>query len=283
MELIASPEELQTRLLASRLHERKIVFVPTMGNLHAGHLKLVDIAKTHGQIVVVSIFVNPLQFGVNEDFSRYPRTMQADCEQLRAVGTDIVFTPETDTIYPHGMQQASYVEVPGISGILEGAHRPGHFRGVATVVAKLFNLVQPQVAVFGEKDCQQLLVIRQMVHDLNFPITIIGVPTVREADGLAMSSRNGYLSAAERARAPIIYQTLCHIRDRIQAGARDYPALETEAHASLVKSGFVPDYVAIRNNLTLAMPQYPNEGLVILSAARLGTTRLIDNLAVGPI
>jgi len=258
----------------------RISFVPTMGNLHAGHLRLVQTAQKHSDKIVVSIFVNPMQFGEGEDYARYPRTLEADQQQLQQLGVDLLFVPDTRTMYPEGLQQQTYVDVPGLTTVLEGAQRPGHFRGVATVVNKLFNIVQPDVAIFGEKDFQQLLVIRRMVRDLDLPIDILGEPTVREADGLAMSSRNQYLSPGERQRAPELYQTLVHIRQRLRGNSVDHSDLEQEAILRLEKLGFSPDYVAIRHAETLAEAKNHTEPLVILSAVRLGSTRLIDNLRV---
>ena len=258
----------------------RIGFVPTMGNLHEGHLRLVDVAKKHADKVVVSIYVNPLQFGASEDLSTYPRTLDADVEKLQQHGVDLLFTPDDKCMYPEGTTLCVYVEVTKLAEQLEGSHRPGHFRGVATVVAKLFNIVQPDLAVFGEKDYQQLLVIRQLVRDLSMPIQIIGEPTVREPDGLAMSSRNSYLSSADRKRAPGLYETLEDIRERILMDNVEYSDLEQAAIMYLEQRGFFPDYVAIRNRETLAEPESSTEPLVILAAARLGKTRLIDNLIV---
>jgi pantoate--beta-alanine ligase len=258
----------------------RICFVPTMGNLHAGHLRLVEAAQKHGDKVVVSIFVNPMQFGEGEDFGRYPRTLETDQQQLQALGVDLLFVPDTQTMYPEGHRHLTYIDVPGLTTVLEGTQRPGHFRGVATVVNKLFNIVQPDVAVFGEKDFQQLLVIRRMVRDLDLAIEIVGEATVREADGLAMSSRNQYLSPGERQRAPELYQTLVHIRERLRGNRVDHSNLEQEAILRLEKLGFSPDYVAIRDAETLMETKSHTEPLVILAAARLGSTRLIDNLRV---
>lgn len=258
----------------------RIGFVPTMGNLHDGHLRLVDVAKKNADKVVVSIYVNPLQFSVNEDLSKYPRTLRADIEKLEKRGVDLLFTPDDKTMYPEGTTPSVYVQVTRLAEQLEGSHRPGHFRGVATVVTKLFNIVQPDLAVFGEKDYQQLLVIRQMVKDLSMPIQIIGEPTVRELDGLAMSSRNGYLSSSERKRAPGLYETLEDVRERILMDNVEYHDLEQAAIMQLEQKGFFPDYVAIRNRDTLQEPESTREPLVILAAARLGNTRLIDNLLV---
>lgn len=263
-----------------RQQSERIGFVPTMGNLHAGHLRLVEVARQHCDRVVVSIFVNPMQFGAGEDYTRYPRTLEADQAQLAARQVDLVFVPEVADMYPEGPEQTTYIEIPGLTTGLEGAHRPGHFRGVATVVNKLFNIVQPDVAVFGEKDFQQLLVIRRMVRDLDMPIEILGEATVREADGLALSSRNQYLTVEQRQQAPALYETLQYLRARLQQNGVDYTDLEQDAIMRLEKKGFSPDYVAIRHSETLQEPQSHTDPLVILAAARLGQTRLIDNLRV---
>ncbi|MEW5837928.1 MAG: pantoate--beta-alanine ligase [Pseudomonadota bacterium] len=263
----------------------RIAFVPTMGALHEGHLALVSTARHHADAVVASIFVNPLQFGAGEDFSRYPRHAERDAALLQAVGCDLLFMPQPHVIYPQGQQGQTRVEVPGLSDVLCGASRSGHFVGVATVVAKLFNLVQPDVAVFGEKDFQQLAIIRRMAADLNFPVEIIGQPTQREADGLALSSRNAYLSAEERARASAMFAMLNALAARIRAGDADFSRLEAEGRAMLQESGFAPDYVAVRRvddlrEVAAGSESLASEPLVILAAARLGATRLIDNLRV---
>jgi pantoate--beta-alanine ligase len=283
MDIISSPEQMQMCATAFHQQGRRIAFVPTMGNLHAGHAHLVKVAKSQADVVVVSIFVNPLQFGVDEDFSRYPRTLEQDCELLQQHGVEVLFTPTVEAMYPHGAAQSSFVEVPVLAHSLEGAHRPGHFRGVATVVAKLFHMTQPHSALFGEKDYQQLLVIRHMVRDLNFPLRIVSVPTVRDTDGLALSSRNAYLTKAQRAQAPLLYQTLCQLQDQVRRGRQDLTALEAQALQQLAAGGFVPDYVTVRDATSLVPAQSPTNSLVILAAARLGTTRLIDNLQIGPI
>ncbi|MGY0505369.1 pantoate--beta-alanine ligase [Luteimonas sp. e5] len=254
-----------------------VVLVPTMGNLHAGHYSLVELARRHGERVVASVFVNPTQFGPNEDFDRYPRTPEADAAGLAAAGCDLLWLPDVDSMYPLGLGNSVQVRVPGITEVLDGAHRPGHFDGVATVVARLFNQVQPQAAVFGRKDYQQLAVIRHLVQDLAFPIRIIGAPTRREADGLALSSRNQYLSAAERALAPRIHHVLQAMRDDMLAGK---PRIEVERDAmrELSEAGFRPDYAVVRT-AALAEPEAGQRGEhVALIAARLGETRLIDNL-----
>jgi len=259
----------------------RIGFVPTMGNLHEGHLRLVKTARQSTDRVVVSIYVNPMQFGPQEDFANYPRTLEKDLQKLESLKVDLVFNPSDETMYPEGSAKCSYVEVPAqLTEGLEGAHRQHHFRGVATVVSKLFNIVTPDVAVFGEKDFQQLLVIQQMARDLNFPIEIIGAPTIREGDGLALSSRNQYLSKQERAIAPKLYETLSETRERILMQNMDLTDLEQAAIMQLEQHGFSPDYVAIRDVETLAETDNPTDSLVILAAARLGQTRLIDNLRV---
>jgi len=258
--------------------EASVAFVPTMGNLHAGHLDLVRIAQQHARCVVVSIFVNPLQFGVNEDFGKYPRTLQADCDKLEACGTTVLFAPTEADLYP--VPQQVTVEPPPIAQELCGAFRPGHFRGVATVVLKLFNIVQPQVAVFGKKDYQQLYIVRKMTEQLNVPVEIVGAETLRAADGLALSSRNQYLAEAERTEAVFMYQTLTEIRRALEAGATDHAKLEQEALVSMLKRGWQPDYIAIRSQKTLLAPVAGERDLVVLAAAKLGKTRLIDNLEV---
>jgi pantoate--beta-alanine ligase len=273
MQLIHSVAELRARLAS----EPSVAFVPTMGNLHAGHLDLVRVARQHGRCVVVSIFVNPLQFGVGEDFDQYPRTLEADCAQLAGLA-DVVFAPSVAEMYP--APQTMTITPPPIASELCGAARPGHFSGVATVVLKLFNLVQPQVAVFGKKDYQQLHVIRQLVAQFNLPIQILGGETVRAGDGLALSSRNQYLSPIERNEAVFLSQTLQSVKQKLLSGVRDTAALERQALESLVQRGWQVDYVAIRSHATLAAPASGELALVVLAAARLGHTRLIDNLEI---
>ncbi|SFR59465.1 pantothenate synthetase [Pseudidiomarina maritima] len=274
MQLLKSLEEL--RGWRNQM-EGTVALVPTMGNLHEGHLKLVDLAKQHAEHVVVSIFVNPMQFGANEDLDSYPRTLDADCLALAERKVTAVFAPTVADVYPRGLAQQTFIEVPEISDILCGASRPGHFRGVATVVAKLFNMVQPDVAVFGEKDFQQLQVIRLMTQDLSLPVDIIGMPTERADDGLALSSRNGYLSAKQRNIAPVIYQTLQQTAATIQSGTAVEQAL-LEAQEHLKSKGFRMDYLELRRRDNLAQVQETDRQLVLLVAAYLGTTRLIDNL-----
>jgi pantoate--beta-alanine ligase len=274
MEVISTVADLRQRLSK----ESSVAFVPTMGNLHEGHLDLVRIAQQHAKCVVVSIFVNPLQFGANEDFGKYPRSLQADCDKLAACGVAVVFAPSEADLYPQPQQVT--VEPPPITQELCGAFRPGHFRGVATVVLKLFNIVQPQVAVFGKKDYQQLYVIRQMVAQLNLPLEIIGAETLRAADGLALSSRNQYLEPAERTESTFMHLTLVEVQQAIKRGARNYDQLEEKALKTLVARGWQVDYVAIRSQSSLLLPAPAESELVVLAAARLGKTRLIDNVEV---
>ena len=265
--------------LRAALQKRgRVVFVPTMGNLHAGHISLMQQARAHGNTVVASIFVNRIQFGPNEDFDKYPRSFEADCDKLAAAGIDILFAPTEADLYPAA--QEYFVEPPAIQNILDGEFRPGHFRGVATVVLKLFNIVQPQAALFGKKDYQQLMVIRNMTRQLALPIEIIGGETVRAEDGLALSSRNGYLSTEQRAEAPRLYRLLNDIRDAVRNGANDTVSLENTAIAALDQAGWKTDYVAVRQQSDLSTPKGVNAPLVVLAASRLGTTRLIDNIEI---
>ena len=279
MQTIHEVTALRAELAALR-RDGKVAFVPTMGNLHAGHLALVRKARRHAAHVVASIFVNPLQFGANEDLDSYPRTLQQDRQALEAEGVSLLFAPTVAVMYPVPLEQHTRVEVPGLSGLYCGASRPGHFEGVATVVCKLFNMVQPDVAVFGKKDFQQLLVIRRMVRDLCMPVEIVGLDTVREPDGLAMSSRNQYLLPAERDVAPQLYQALCDTAQRIASGKRDYAALLEDLRAQLVQVGFHPDYIEVADSRTLLPPIEQSDSLVILAAAWLGAARLIDNIEV---
>jgi len=258
----------------------RIAFVPTMGNLHAGHVSLIESARRHGQRFIASIFVNPMQFGPNEDFAHYPRTPREDARMLADAGCSLMFMPDVAEIYPHGAERATRIEVPGLSRILDGEFRPGHFEGVSTVVAKLFHIVEPDVAVFGEKDFQQLTVIRRMVADLCMPVEIVGAPTVRDADGLAMSSRNQYLTPAERARAPQIYQALQAAAARLQAGDADFTGIERAGFQALESVGFQPDYFSVRQAHDLSTAIANARHLVILTAARIGKARLIDNVQV---
>lgn len=277
-----------TELRAALASQGSVGFVPTMGNLHAGHIGLVEIAKQHAETVVVSIFVNPLQFAANEDFGKYPRTLQTDCEKLQVAGADIVFAPSVEEMYPdfdgkNLNQTMTIIPPPPLADTLCGASRPGHFSGVASVVMKLFNIIfyntaQPNVAVFGKKDFQQLLVIKELVKQFNLPIEIIAAATTRDADGLAMSSRNGYLSAKERKKAIELNQTLQHVLQGISAGSRDFTGLQANAEKSLREKGWQVDYIAIRSASDLAEPSTGDKHLVILGAAKLGNTRLIDNI-----
>ena len=276
---IEAVSDLRTQVDAWR-RGGNVAFVPTMGNLHEGHLSLVRAARALADRVVVSVFVNPLQFGAGEDFDRYPRTMQRDAEQLEGEGTDLLFAPSVRTMYARPQAEQTRVEVPRLSHLLCGATRTGHFVGVATVVGKLFNMVQPDVALFGKKDYQQLMVIRRMVEDLAFPVRIVGVDTIREPDGLAMSSRNGYLTADERAIAPGLYQVLKDAANRLKSGGDDFVMVERAASEALDGRGFRTDYVAVRRAEDLAEPVTGDRDLVILAAAHLGRSRLIDNLEV---
>ncbi len=279
MDVIHHVDELRQRLAEWRRAGERIAFVPTMGNLHAGHLRLVAEGHRHATRVVASVFVNPLQFGANEDFGRYPRTLDADRRQLLAAGCELLFAPDVPEVYPHGRDALTMVHVPEVTAELEGAFRPGHFDGVATVVNILFNLVQPDCALFGQKDYQQLQVIRRMVRDLRMPIDIVGVPTTRAEDGLALSSRNQYLSSEERAQAGAVYRCLTAVAEGLRAGRRDFSGLAAECAQVLVVSGFKPQYLEIRRS-DLGMPEATDRSLVILVAAYLGKTRLIDNLQV---
>jgi len=280
MKTVNNIPSLRAELKNARRQGKTIAFVPTMGNLHAGHIKLVDRAKLEAEVVVVSIFVNPLQFGANEDLDNYPRTLAADQEKLFDAGTDLLFTPSVDDIYPEGMEPHAKLTVPIITNTLCGAARPGHFDGVTTVVNKLFNIVQPDVAVFGQKDFQQLAVIRKMVKDFCIPIEIIGESTARAADKLALSSRNGYLSKQERAIAPTVFHAIDNIKQAIANGERQYDQLIEDAKVKLTDAGFSIDYVEVRDAFSLMTPTPESSELVILVAAKLGTTRLIDNLTI---
>ncbi|MEN8168882.1 MAG: pantoate--beta-alanine ligase [Pseudomonadota bacterium] len=280
MQLVNTIAELRQVRRDWLLAGERVAFVPTMGNLHAGHIKLVNEAKKVAERVVVSIFVNPLQFGAGEDLDAYPHTPEQDEVKLREAGVDLLFMPTEAEIYPDGREGGSVVEVPGITDILCGASRPRHFSGVATVVSKLFNMVQPELALFGEKDYQQLSVLRRMVRDLNMPVELIGVPTEREADGLAMSSRNGYLTPAERSVAPALYRVLSTVADKLEDGRRDFAAIEAEVVSQLEMEGFRPDYISIRRAADLGGAGKGEKQLVVLVAAYLGRARLIDNLLI---
>ncbi|MFR0717387.1 pantoate--beta-alanine ligase [Enterobacterales bacterium BD_CKDN230030183-1A_HGKHYDSX7] len=278
MNTVKTVRELRAAVARARSEGKRIGFVPTMGNLHAGHAALVTKAAQRADFVVASIFVNPLQFGANEDLDKYPRTLAADQQRLLDAGCNLLFAPSVEEMYPDGMAVQTRVAVPQLSEGLCGASRPGHFEGVATVVSKLFNMVQPDLAVFGEKDFQQLAVIRAMVRDLNMPIQIIGEPTVRAEDGLALSSRNGYLTPEERATAPVVYRTLKQMGEAIVAGQVDFPALVEQGKQQLQTAGLRPDYLEVRHAVTLRPATFGDRDLVILVAAYLGNTRLIDNL-----
>lgn len=277
MEIVRAADELSRAVAALRVNGRRIAFVPTMGNLHAGHAALMTQARAHADAVVASIYVNPLQFGPREDFAAYPRTPDADSDLLRTAGVEILFIPDEATMYPRGRAAHTRVEVPALGEILCGAARPGHFAGVTTVVARLFNLVRPDVALFGKKDFQQLLLIRLMVGDLGMPIEIIGCDTVRADDGLALSSRNGYLTPAERALAPRLFAALQTVVREMRAGETAARASE-RAGVRLAQAGFTPEYVSVRRVHDLAEPAAGDPELVVLAAARLGRARLIDNL-----
>ncbi|PWB31202.1 pantoate--beta-alanine ligase [Pseudomonas sp. SDI] len=278
MNTVKTVRELRAAVARARSEGKRIGFVPTMGNLHSGHAALVAKAAQRVDFVVASIFVNPLQFGPSEDLDKYPRTLAADQEKLLEAGCHLLFAPTVEEMYPEGMNGQTRVSVPQLSEGLCGASRPGHFEGVATVVSKLFNMVQPDLAVFGQKDFQQLAVIRALVRDLNMPIQIIGEPTVRAEDGLALSSRNGYLNAEQRTIAPALYRTLSQMAQAIREGQRDYAALIAQGQQQLTDAGFQPDYLEVRQALTLRPAQEADRDLVILVAAYMGSTRLIDNL-----
>ena len=271
---------LRQQIRRLRMEGKRVALVPTMGNLHDGHMKLVDEAKARADVVVVSIFVNPMQFDRPEDLARYPRTLQEDCEKLNKRKVDLVFAPSVKEIYPNGTEPHTYVDVPGLSTMLEGASRPGHFRGVSTIVSKLFNLVQPDIACFGEKDFQQLALIRKMVADMGFDIEIVGVPIMRAKDGLALSSRNGYLTAEQRKIAPGLYKVLSSIADKLQAGERDLDEIIAIAGQELNEKGFRADDIQIRDADTLLEVSENSKRAVILVAAWLGDARLIDNKLV---
>ncbi|MNJ31197.1 Pantothenate synthetase [compost metagenome] len=278
MNTVKTVRELRAAVARARSEGKRIGFVPTMGNLHSGHAALVTKAAQRVDFVVASIFVNPLQFGPSEDLDKYPRTLAADQEKLLQAGCHLLFAPSVEEMYPDGMDGQTRVNVAQLSEGLCGASRPGHFEGVATVVSKLFNMVQPDLAVFGQKDFQQLAVIRALVRDLNMPIQIIGEPTVRAEDGLALSSRNGYLNEEQRAIAPALYRLLSQMAAAIEQGERDYPALIANGQQQLQNAGFRPDYLEIRQALSLRPAIAEDRDVVILAAAYLGATRLIDNL-----
>ena len=280
METVTTISAVRERVRAWRRAGERVVFVPTMGNLHAGHVSLIEAARRHGERFVASIFVNPMQFGPNEDFAHYPRTPREDERMLAAAGCDLMFMPDVAEIYPHGSERAARVEVPGLSRILEGEFRPGHMEGVSTVVAKLFHIVEPDLAVFGEKDYQQLTVIRRMVVELCMRVEVVGAPTLRDADGLALSSRNQYLTGAERKVAPVIYATLEAAAARLRAGDAQFASIERSGFQALENAGLRPDYFSVRRADDLTAPGPDTRALVVLAAARLGRARLIDNVQV---
>jgi pantoate--beta-alanine ligase len=280
VQIVKTREELREIVSGWRHLDEHVALVPTMGNLHAGHASLVDAAREHAERVVVSVYVNPTQFGPGEDFAEYPRTIKRDTQRLKQVGADALFVPDDATVYPFGHDCATVVAVPGLTENFCGASRPGHFDGVTTVVARLFALVQPDVAVFGQKDYQQQLVIRYMNRDLNLPIRVITAPTVREKDGLAMSSRNAYLTDEERETAPALFAVLQQVGHALQDGKREFAQLEADAISRLEAAGFDVDYLAIRRAENLAAPDRDCDELVVLAAATLGKARLIDNVVV---
>lgn len=280
MQIITSKNEMKA--VSESFHKRneRIAFVPTMGNLHPGHMQLVEKAETLAPKTIVSIFVNPLQFGENEDFDAYPRTLERDQHLLELANADVLFIPTRDEIYPDEHASKEVIEFPGLTDVLCGASRPGHFSGVAVVVKQLFEIVQPDIAVFGEKDYQQVLVIKKLVEEYELPVEIVTVPTQREPDGLAMSSRNSYLTEDERKTAPVLYQTLCNARDQVKGKAGSFSEIEQQASEQLAKTGFSPDYFSICHADDLSEPEAGETRLVILVAARLGKTRLIDNILI---
>jgi len=278
MDTFDQPDSLREHLSSERELGKRIGFVPTMGGLHDGHLALVHHALSLTDTVVVSIFVNPLQFGANEDLDAYPRRLAADLALLAEAGAHVVFTPSADVMYPDGLAAQTKVLVPELTNVLCGASRPGHFDGVSTVVCKLFNMVAPDIAVFGQKDLQQLLIIQRMVADLALPIAVVGHPTARDTDGLALSSRNSYLTTEERKIAPQLYAALCTLADAIEQGDRDYSIMEAKACAHLREAGFQPDYIEVRRVSDLGRVESDDRELAIFGAARLGHTRLIDNI-----
>ena len=280
MQIFHHITSLRQELTSLRQQGKRVGFVPTMGNLHNAHLALVKQAQEHADVVVASIFVNRLQFGLNEDWDKYPRTLEADIEKLRSVGCDYLFCPDEQEIYPNGMDTQTRVIVPTMANILCGASRPGHFEGVTTVVAKLFNIVQPDMAIFGLKDYQQLAIIRRMAQDLCMPVEIIEGEIVRESDGLAMSSRNGYLSPDERPRVNCLYRSLKQIAERIQSGERNFPALESDAKRQIEAAGFRPDYVTISNSKTLEPAAHDDGQITVLGAMYTQSARLIDNVSL---
>jgi pantoate--beta-alanine ligase len=280
MDTVTTIASVRERVRQWRSEGRRVAFVPTMGNLHPGHVSLIEAARRHGDRFIASIFVNPMQFGPNEDYAHYPRTPTQDERMLADAGCNLMFMPNVKEIYPNGSERATRVDVPGLSRILDGEFRPGHFEGVSTIVATLFHIVEPDVAVFGEKDFQQLTIIRRMVADLCMPVEIVGAPTVRDSDGLAMSSRNQYLTATERPVAPRIYETLVAASKRLATGDVDFSSIERCGVEALGKAGMKPDYFAVRRAEDLGPPAPDTPHLVVLTAARLGKARLIDNIQV---
>jgi pantoate--beta-alanine ligase len=280
MLVVHSKQELDEHLTEWRQHGDDVALVPTMGNLHAGHVSLVELAREHAERVVVSIFVNPTQFSEDGDFDEYPRTLERDTRRLKKPAADLIFAPDVETMYPFGLKDATTVSVPRITEKFCGASRPGHFDGVTSVVARLFALVQPDVAIFGQKDYQQQLVIRHMSQDLNLPVAIITGETVREVDGLAMSSRNQYLNSDERAKAPILFAVISGVATELQNGKQNFEQLEAESIATLSDAGFSVDYFSIRRAQNLEVPDRDCDELVVLGAVRLGSARLIDNTVV---
>ena len=280
MKVIESIADFRSVLATYRAQGKRVSFVPTMGNLHEGHLQLVRLAREHSDVVVASIFVNPLQFGLNEDWEHYPRTFEPDCEKLESVACDFLLYPKESEVYPTGMANQTRVSVPTMTDILCGASRPGHFEGVTTIVAKLFNMVQPDVAVFGIKDYQQLAVIRKMTTDLCLPIEILAAPIARDHDGLALSSRNGYLDEYERPIAAEVYQSLCLAKGMLDEGRRDFGAIEKAAEEHLINHGMRIDYFSIRRNHDLEPAGLDDRNIVVLVAVYLGNTRLIDNIEI---
>jgi pantoate--beta-alanine ligase len=280
MLVVHSKQELAEHIAEWRHNDEHVALVPTMGSLHAGHLSLVELAREHAERVIVSIFVNPTQFGESEDFDNYPRSLERDTLRLKTTAADMIFAPDVDTVYPFGIENATTVSVPGLTENFCGASRPGHFDGVTTVVARLFSLVQPDVAVFGQKDYQQQLVIRRMAEDLNLPVSIIASETIRDDDGLALSSRNAYLDEAQRKIAPLLYKQVSAVGTELQNGQRNFADLESNATEALQAAGFDVDYFSIRRALNLEVPDRDCDDLVVLAAANLGDARLIDNVVV---
>jgi pantoate--beta-alanine ligase len=280
LERFESADDVRARVAGWRASGDTVALVPTMGNAHQGHLSLVELAGQQADHVVVSVFVNPTQFSPNEDFSDYPRTLEADADSLSAVSADLMFAPSVETMYPFGLDHATTVLVPGLSDELCGAHRPGHFQGVTSVVCRLLNICSPDIAVFGQKDYQQFVILRRMVADLQLSVRLIAGPTQRESNGLAKSSRNGFLNASQQETAAVIYRTLTDVHSALRDGKRDFTALEKRAMDAIAAAGLEPEYVAVRTADDLASPDSASRSLAVLAAARLGKVRLIDNLVV---